>query len=125
MIKAIKTLILFVIPLVSSSQVIWELGFDGINSLSSPRAIDLNLDGVKDIVIGGGVEEDSSEFGFIAIDGETGALLWFAESRDQVFTSPVFLSINQDASPDVILGGRLAQLEAYCMTSAKSVLLKG
>ena len=30
MIKAIKTLILFVIPLVSSSQVIWELGFECI-----------------------------------------------------------------------------------------------
>ena len=91
----------------------WTTEFLGVNSLSSPRLADLNGDGVKDVVIGGGVEEDTSSFGFLALNGADGELLWSHFAEEQVFTSPVFMDLNEDENPDVILGGRLAQLFAF------------
>lgn len=91
----------------------WELEIADIGSASSPRAVDLTDDGVLDIVMGGGGREFAqTEYGVIAIDGSTGELLWSVPARNQIIGSPVFQDINNDETPDVIIGGRTAILYA-------------
>jgi outer membrane protein assembly factor BamB len=96
-----------------AAQQVWQMELEGVNSFSSPRVIDLNDDGVKDVVLGGGIEGDTSVYGFVAIDGLNGQILWSHPSDEQVFTSPVFMDLNHDGQKDVILGGRSAQLVAF------------
>jgi outer membrane protein assembly factor BamB len=91
----------------------WEQQIPEAGSSSSPRAVDLTGDGVRDIVMGaGGNEFESSEFGVIALDGTDGSLLWSVPARDQVVGSPAFHDLNDDGTPDVVIGGRSAVLYA-------------
>lgn len=92
----------------------WQLTLPAAGTYASPRAIDLNGDGVKDIVLGAGgdAEWQGSESGVLAIDGRDGRLLWKASCRNQIVGSPLFLPVNGDETPDVIIGGRSAQLLA-------------
>lgn len=91
----------------------WEQNISNIGSSSSPRAIDLTGDGVKDIVMGGGgAEFATTEYGAFALDGKNGMLLWSVPARNQIFGSPVFQDINSDAIPDVFIAGRSAILYA-------------
>jgi outer membrane protein assembly factor BamB len=80
--------------------------------LSSPRAADLNNDGVLDIVIGGGVDGFPKTNGIMAIDGATGAALWTAPCDNEMFGSAVFMDITSDGIPDVFIGGRHDQFYA-------------
>lgn len=111
-----KNLTLFLCLLLFSckkTNQAWSITFDGITSASSPQAIDLNDDGIKDIIIGaGGLEWDKTESGILAINGADGELLWQAKARNQIVGSAVFLDINSDEIPDVIIGGRSAELQA-------------
>lgn len=89
------------------SAVIWNSSMPAIGSQSSPRTVDLNRDGVLDIVMGAGKNEyQKSSQGIIAIDGLTGTLLWEQEASDQVYGSATFYDINDDSIPDVFIGGR-------------------
>ena len=90
----------------------WKSEIDGIFSSSSPKAIDLNDDGILDIVMGaGGKEWEESEIGIIALDGANGAILWTAPCRNQIVGTAIFNDMNQDGTPDVIIGGRSAELQ--------------
>ena len=100
----------------------WETEIPGIGSSSSPRAIDLNGDGIKDIVMGGGAAEfESTDFGVIAIDGMSGETIWNVPARNQVIGSPVFIELTGDQTPDVIIGGRSAVL--YAINGATGELI--
>lgn len=91
----------------------WQLLLPQLGSSSSPRAIDLNDDGVKDIVIGAGKQEyEATDSALVAIDGKNGQVLWTAPAGDQLFASPIFLDITKNGQPDVITGGRSAHLMA-------------
>ncbi|MFO7256206.1 MAG: PQQ-binding-like beta-propeller repeat protein [Bacteroidota bacterium] len=95
------------------TELAWEVNFPVIGSLSSPRAADLNGDGVLDIVLGAGRNEyQHSTQGVLALDGATGAVLWEQEADDQVYGSPTFYDINSDGTPDVFIGGRSPYLRA-------------
>lgn len=96
-----------------SSQVNnWSAFTDSIPTLSSPRACDLNQDGIKDIVIGGGTDGVYSNNGIMAYDGTDGSLLWKRPSRNEIFGSAIFQDITGDGIKDVFITGRQAQLLA-------------
>ena len=88
----------------------WQSFTDSIPTLSSPRACDLNNDGIKDIIIGGGTDGVASNNGIMAFNGTDGTLLWKRSSRNEVFGSPVFQDITNDGIKDVFISGRQAQL---------------
>ena len=91
----------------------WQIHLPDVTSSSSPKACDLNGDGILDIVMGaGGDEWKETERGIIAIDGGSGELLWAAPARNQIVGSAIFLDINLDGTKDVIIGGRTAELRA-------------
>lgn len=91
----------------------WAVFFKRVGTLSSPRLIDLNKDGIMDVVLGAGnVEFLASDSAILAIDGADGRTLWTAGARDQIFGSPVFQDITGDGIPDVFIGGRSAELKA-------------
>ena len=95
-----------------AQQTLWTAVADSISNLSSPRAVDLNNDGVKDIVFGGASDAQSSHNGIVALDGNNGQLLWRAPARNEVFGSAIFRDITGDNIPDVFIAGRQAQLLA-------------
>lgn len=90
----------------------WEFFIDSIPTLSSPRACDLNNDGIKDIVFGGGTDGVFSNNGIMAVNGSNGTLLWKRAARNEVFGSAVFQDITNDGIKDVFIVGRQAQLLA-------------
>lgn len=81
----------------------WQSFTDSIPTLSSPRACDLNNDGVKDIIIGGGTDGVASNNGIMAFNGNDGSLLWKRSSRNEVFGSPIFQDITNDGIKDVFI----------------------
>ena len=91
----------------------WRISIPEIGMTSSPRPIDLNNDGVLDLVVGGGGPEfTKTDYGVMAIDGSTGKLLWKVGAWNQVVSSAVFKDITSDGIPDVFIGGRSAILMA-------------
>lgn len=96
-----------------TSELRWSTDLPVIGSQSSPRAVDLNGDGVLDIVIGAGKNEfQYSNQGILAIDGVTGEIIWQHEAEDQVYGSATFLDVNADGVPDVFIGGRSPHFRA-------------
>ncbi|MBM3164307.1 MAG: hypothetical protein FJZ80_02495 [Bacteroidetes bacterium] len=90
----------------------WQFFIDSIPTLSSPRACDLNNDGIKDIVFGGGTDGVYSNNGIMAVNGHNGTLLWKRPARNEVFGSALFMDITNDGIKDVFIAGRQAQLLA-------------
>ncbi len=89
----------------------WSIQIPDVGFTSTMRAVDLNQDGIKDLVIGGGGPEfKRTENGVTAIDGKDGTILWKVPTRNQVVGSPLFKDINRDSVPDVFIGGRSAIL---------------
>ena len=95
-----------------SQTLAWSAFTDSTVTYSSPRAVDLNNDGVKDIVIGAGKEAQQTNFGIMAFDGLTGNNLWNVPTRNEVFSSAQFFDITGDSVSDVFVGGRDAQFYA-------------
>ena len=93
-----------------AQDISWVNNTPIIRSYSSPRTTDLNNDGIRDVVIGGGTEEYPTPYGVIAIDGNNGYSLWEVETRGEMFTSPQFFDFNNDNIDDILIGGRDAEL---------------
>lgn len=106
-------ILLFSIQLNAQTATLdWQSPTNGVYSYSSPRATDLNNDGIKDIVLGAGRENQTSNAGVVAIDGSNGVNLWSVPTRNQIFSSPIFQDITSDGRADVFIGGRAAEFYA-------------
>ena len=107
-----KLLIIFLITNILFSQnLIWETEFEFIKSNSSPRSVDLNADGIEDIILSGGVDGVPSPFGAMAINGLNGEVLWTKENGNEWFLSGQYFDQNLDGIPDLIFGGRDAEIQ--------------
>jgi hypothetical protein len=94
-------------------EKVWSSDFPNIGTHSSPRATDLNGDGIKDLVFGTGkLEMMETEVGIVAVSGASGETLWKLPTHDQVFGSATLLDVTGDGVKDVIINGRAALLMA-------------
>jgi len=97
----------------------WEVA-DNHPSLSSPVTADLNGDGVLDVVQGHGIDGSYEGLSGVhhtmeyvaAIDGATGSELWRVDGRDDLVGTATFVELTGDTTPDVVIGGRRADLVA-------------
>lgn len=115
---------LLLIQLAVSAQqpfLSWEQSVPEVSTFSSPRATDLNGDGVRDIVIGAGMEDVGKAAGIFAFDGASGTKLWQRYARNQMYGSPLFQDITQDGVPDVFITGRDAQF--YALNGVNGTLI--
>lgn len=104
------------------TELAWKKSLARIGSQSSPKATDLNKDGVLDIVLGAGENEYMrTARGIIALDGKTGELLWSHPAIDQVYGSATFLDINKDGINDIFIGGRSNQFYAINGSDGKTI----
>jgi len=98
----------------------WYAYLNNVGTYSSARTVDLNNDKVLDIVLGaGGKEEEHSDTAVVALDGATGRMLWAVPGDNQNVGSAIFEDIDNDKVPDVIIGGRWAQLNAISGATGK------
>ena len=97
---------------IHSQNVLWNTIVDSSVIFSSPRFCDLNQDNILDVIIGGGMEYDSSQNGILAINGQNGQILWNTASSSQIYTSALFQDINSDNINDIFIGGRHASFLA-------------
>ena len=100
----------------------WSVEYKGIGVYASPRVLDVNEDGVKDIILGCGRREfQPTDSAVVAIDGRDGSMLWHVGARDQIFGSACIIEANGDGRKDVIIGGRSAELKAIEGHSGKVI----
>lgn len=95
------------------AQKSWSVRYKGMGTFSSPRATDLNGDGVLDIVFGAGREEfQACDSAVIAVDGRDGKMLWHVGAKDQIFGSASLKDLTGDGVDDIIINGRSAEFLA-------------
>ena len=95
------------------TELLWDKSLFQIGSQSSPRAADLNQDGILDIVLGGAKDElGEVEQGVFALNGQNGEILWQQKAEAQMVGSATFYDITGDEIPEVFIGGRKHHLKA-------------
>lgn len=109
---------------------VWSTVMTKLNSETPLKKADLNSDGIEDIIVGFGVDDnvelrdipqcssgklgikDVCGGGIMALDGQLGTILWKYWTLYTVFSLFCKTDINKDGTPDCIAGGRGALLIA-------------
>jgi outer membrane protein assembly factor BamB len=116
----------FLLPIFLTTSLVaqetWSVVLPNIGTFSSPRLTDLNRDGIKDIVLGGGgLEFQKSDTAMFALDGKNGKMLWHVGGIDQIFGSAALMDITEDGIDDVFLNGRSSELKAINGATGKVI----
>lgn len=110
-----------------SVQRVWARSMARMNSESPLRAVDLNGDGIKDVIFGYGVDDNihyegiplprckssqqgddvPCEGGVVALNGRDGSILWQTWSVANVFSLHCNADIDLDGGMDCLAAGRL------------------
>jgi outer membrane protein assembly factor BamB len=109
-----------------SFQALFPIDSGELMTTSSPAFVDLDGDGIRDIVFGTGVDrtrpagrhlqftgEPAVSGEVVAVSGATNRVLWKVPNPRDAFTTPRFALLNKDKVPDVVMGGREGVLTAY------------
>lgn len=100
----------------------WTSYVSNTGTYSSARTVHLNNDGVLDIVMGaGGEEEKFSDTAVLALDGANGKIIWAIPGINQYVGSAIFQDITGDSIADIFIGGRWAQFSAIDGSSGRSI----
>jgi outer membrane protein assembly factor BamB len=91
-------------------QLVWSHATAG-TSYFSPRAGDLDGDGLLEVMVPHG-QEMPPRGGVVALAGSSGDLLWEIPGRQQLYGSPIFFDVTGDGVGDVFVGGRNAEFLA-------------
>lgn len=82
---------------------VWAVNLEGVGT-SSPRLVDVNGDGVLDVITAAGVQGKS---GLVyALDGKTGATLWKAKVGEEIYATVGMVDVDKDGVPEMAAGGR-------------------
>lgn len=93
-------------------EATWTMASDEA-TFSSPNLIDLNQDGVLDLVQGFGQDTlGQRKSSVIATNGETGEELWRSSGHEDLIGTAQFVSLTDDNIADVVIGGRRGALLA-------------
>src|SRR5688572_28071240 len=64
------------------AQKSWSVTYKGIGTFSSPRITDVTGDGIGDVIFGAGREEfQACDSAVLAVDGQTGNMLWRVSAK--------------------------------------------
>ncbi|RKY19871.1 MAG: hypothetical protein DRQ55_09545 [Planctomycetota bacterium] len=81
----------------------WAISLNGCG-ISSPRTLQIDDDGVLDIVLGLGVE---GRWGaVVALSGADGDVLWRFDVSDEVYATPCLVHVDDDDVLDLVFGRR-------------------
>lgn len=99
----------------------WSVASDS-GTASSPLLMDVNADGVSDLILGFGEERTGPEepaLGSLrAIDGATGGAIWTTEFSREYFTLPVRVRHPDTCEVLIVAGGRVGELAAVTPNGA-------
>ena len=111
----------------TSLRLKWEAHFANLTSSSAVRFIDINCDGILDVILGFGEINDipllkdftlvrkciysdaklrACTGGIIALDGKTGDELWRKQTTHETFAIHCALDVNNDGQLDCLVSGR-------------------
>lgn len=104
------------------AKVVWDVKVPELVE-SSPRAADLNGDGVLDFVVGTGVfSMGGGPYCYVyALSGKDGSVLWRRQFSGDMYATPTLLDINGDNVKDVVMAGRIDNVYAMDGKTGRSL----
>ena len=121
-VSLLSTMAIFCCSKSRQFDVEWSSNYKELGTSSSPKCVDLNNDGILDVVVGAAKNEyEKSDSAVLAIDGKTGYVLWHAFAKDQIVGSAIFLDVTGDSIPEVFIGGRSSAFMCLDGRSGKTI----
>jgi outer membrane protein assembly factor BamB len=90
-------------------QQTWSTQVDHAGN-GTPVLVDVNEDGTLDSIVGFGKRYGDAKGGVVALDGQTGEVLWKTLLEGEVNHAPVAIDVTKDGVPDLVVTGQFADM---------------